>query len=49
MSDFTLSLLNLCLYPFKYTDNLIFFIPTVSLTITFLFAIVSKLVRGNYK
>lgn len=49
MSDFLLSLFEMCLIPFKNTDNLIFFIPTACLTITFLFAIISRLIRGSYK
>lgn len=48
MSDFVLALLDLCLLPFKATENLIVFVPIVSLVVSFLFALVSRLIRGRY-
>lgn len=48
MSDFVLALLDLCLIPFKATDNLIVFVPIVCLVVAMLFALVSRLIRGRY-
>ncbi len=44
MADFVLSLLDLCLWPFRSTDCLFIFVPTVCLTISFLFALISRLI-----
>jgi len=49
MSDFLIALLDLCLFPFQNTSNLIIFIPTACVTIFFLFAVISRLVRGDYR
>ena len=48
MSSFVLDLLNLCLFPFSRTDNLLIFVPTVSLTIVFLFGFVRLLMKGGH-
>lgn len=48
MSSFVLDLLNLCLFPFSCTDNLLVFVPTVSLTIVFLFGLVHLLMKGGH-
>ena len=47
MASFVLDLLNLCLFPFSCTDNLLIFVPTVSLTIVFLFCFVRLLMKGG--
>lgn len=47
MSDFLISLLNLCLIPFRETSNILVFVPTASLTIVFLFVVVRRLVHGG--
>lgn len=49
MSEFVLSLLDLCMMLFSRTDNLIVFVPAVSLFICFCWGLVSYLVRGGYK
>lgn len=45
MGSFIISLLNLCLIPFQRTDNLIIFVPVVSVTIIFLFSFLRQLMR----
>ena len=49
MSDFLISLLNLCLIPFQETSNILVFVPTSCLTIVFLFVVVRRLIRGGNK
>lgn len=43
MSDFMIALLNLCLWPFQNTDCLFVFVPTVCVTVTFLFSLLFRL------
>lgn len=47
MSDFLISLLDLCLIPFRMTSNLVIFIPTACLTVMFLLCLVSRLIHGG--
>lgn len=47
MSAFLISLLDLCVLPFKVTDNLLIFIPTACLTISFCFALIRALAHGG--
>lgn len=47
MSEFMIALLDLCLIPFSETSNLIVFVPTACLTISFLFSIVVRLMHGG--
>lgn len=47
LSDFLISLLNLCLIPFRETSNVLIFVPTASLTVVFLFVVVRRLVHGG--
>lgn len=49
MSEFVISLLDLCMMLFSCTDNLIVFVPAVSLFFCFCFGIFSYLMRGGYK
>lgn len=39
MNDFMINLLNLCWVPFSSTDNLIIYIPTLSLTVCFVLSL----------
>ena len=48
MTDFVLSLLDVCLIPFTHIDNLLLFVPCVFLTVCFLFRLISSLIRGYY-
>lgn len=45
MSDFLISLLDLCFIPFRSIDNLIVFIPVSCLVVVFLFVIFYRLFR----
>ena len=47
MSDFLLSLLDLCLFPFSATDNLLIFVPTACITVLFLFTVIRLLMHGG--
>lgn len=47
MSDFLISLLDLCLVPFRMTSNLVIFIPTACLTVMFLVRLISCLIHGG--
>lgn len=49
MSEFVISLLDLCMMLFSRTDNLIVFVPAVSLFFCFCFGIFSYLMRGGYR
>lgn len=48
MSDFVIALLDFCLIPFQASDNLIIFVPTVCFSVVACFALVSRLIRGDY-
>ena len=47
VGDFLISLLDLCLLPFRSTDNLLVFVPTACFTVSFLFIVVRLLLHGG--
>ena len=47
MSDFIVSLLNLCLVPFQSLDNALVMIPTACLSVGFLFAFIRAFLSGG--
>lgn len=47
MNDFMINLLNLCWTPFRSTDNLLVYIPTLCLTVSFVFGLVRYMIFGR--
>lgn len=49
MNTFFIDLLNFISFPFFHSDNLLIFIPTLSLTICFMFGVIRYLMGGVYR
>lgn len=47
LGAFVLDLLDLCLLPFRVTDNLLVFVPAACLTISFVLLLVRLLIHGG--
>ena len=47
MNDFMINLLNLVFFPFGHMDNLLIYIPTLSLSVCFVCGLVYRMVYGG--